>query len=159
MTKIKKTIPVQIEVNGNSCGLLYGWHCKFLDERDCGCNFFKIDLERDKMMLSTSSPSFLKTNNILRCPECLELFGMPEEVTLGEIIIKYLTDNGYHGLANEEIDCSCELGDLIPCGDCNFEDCRPAKFKYCKDCKSNGQCAIQDEYACDHCWSMPEEEK
>lgn len=34
-----------------------------------------------------------------------------------EIIKKYLVDNEYDGLVNEDGECGCQVGDLFPCGD------------------------------------------
>lgn len=45
-----------------------------------------------------------------------------------EIIKQYLIDNDYDGLANETIECGCELSDLQPCGS-DFSQCKPA-YKY-----------------------------
>lgn len=40
-----------------------------------------------------------------------------------EMIIKYLTDNGFDGLFSEN-ECACELADLMPCGEDNIGECR-----------------------------------
>ena len=42
--------------------------------------------------------------------------GTPE---LSEIVSRWLLDNGYDGLYNADLDCGCELKDLMPC-------CQPA---------------------------------
>jgi hypothetical protein len=59
-------------------------------------------------------------------------------MTCKEIIEKYLTDNGFDGLAGDE--CGCPIGDLtpceIPCGDCvpGYEY-KVNQGKECKDCE------------------------
>lgn len=47
------------------------------------------------------------------------------DVTIKEILIKWLLDNGFDGLANTE-SCGCGIDDLAPC-DCSPMDCEPAK--------------------------------
>lgn len=37
-------------------------------------------------------------------------------MTVKEIIVKYLKENGYDGLCNEDY-CGCELKDLMPCNE------------------------------------------
>jgi hypothetical protein len=69
-------------------------------------------------------------------------------MTVKEIIIKYLKDNGYDGLCSD--DCGCDIDDLFPCGE-NPEFCIPAH-----KCKCNSQC--KEYSACylsvktDKCW-------
>jgi hypothetical protein len=41
-----------------------------------------------------------------------------------EIIRKYLQDNGFDGLWNQDDECGCEITDLCPCGN-SFEFCEP----------------------------------
>jgi len=36
-----------------------------------------------------------------------------------QIVLQYLKDNGYDGLANDNGECGCDLEDLMPCG---FQD-------------------------------------
>ncbi len=36
-------------------------------------------------------------------------------MTVNQIVQKFLEENGFDGLFNEEIDCACKLDDLIPC--------------------------------------------
>lgn len=45
-------------------------------------------------------------------------------MTVKEIVIKYLVNNGYDGLCTD--DCGCGIHDLNPCGECMC-DCVPAK--------------------------------
>ena len=53
-------------------------------------------------------------------------------MNVGEIIKKYLEDNGYDGLAGEE--CGCVLEDLYPCnGDRDVTHCVPGHRVNC-DC-------------------------
>jgi len=57
-------------------------------------------------------------------------------MTAKEIIIKYLTDNGYDGLYNNDDDCGCGIDDLLPCG-ASPDDCKPA-YK----CKCDLHCGV-----------------
>lgn len=53
-------------------------------------------------------------------------------MTVKEIIIKYLDDNSYDGLCNDN--CGCSKDDLVPCGSIQ-EDCNTAYRCECdKDC-------------------------
>ena len=52
-------------------------------------------------------------------------------MTTREIVEKYLKDNGFDGLAEE--DCGCSIGDLMPC-DNPSPDCRAGHKTLCKDC-------------------------
>ncbi len=47
-----------------------------------------------------------------------------------EIITKYLQDNRYDGLCNDELDCGCIIDDLTPCG--GEMDCEPG-YKVLQD--------------------------
>jgi hypothetical protein len=49
-------------------------------------------------------------------------------MTAKEIIIKYLQDNGYDGLCND--DCGCGINDLFPCGG-SPDNCVPAYKSKC----------------------------
>jgi hypothetical protein len=48
---------------------------------------------------------------------------MPENITVTEIVKKWLKDNGYDGLCDPESKCGCELDDLRPCIGAPFEAC------------------------------------
>jgi len=61
-------------------------------------------------------------------------------VTVKEIIVKYLKDNGYEGLCYPDIECGCSIDDLPPCDSLN-ENCETAQKVECKDC---------DEQVCDY---------
>lgn len=37
--------------------------------------------------------------------------------TVIEMVKRYLIDNGFDGLYNEDLGCGCELADLEPCGE------------------------------------------
>jgi hypothetical protein len=57
-------------------------------------------------------------------------------MTVLEIIKKYLDENGYDGLYNEEFDCGCIKDDLVPCDDMG-KNCSPGYeriFKVGEDC-------------------------
>jgi len=45
--------------------------------------------------------------------------------TVIKIIAEHLAANGYDGLANVDLECGCEIGDLEPC-DGVKGDCHPA---------------------------------
>jgi hypothetical protein len=49
-----------------------------------------------------------------------------------EIILKYLKDNGYEGLVNEDAECGCELEDLMCC-DNSCENCEPGYKHKCPE--------------------------
>jgi hypothetical protein len=44
-------------------------------------------------------------------------------MTVKEIVLQYLKDNGYDGLYYED-QCGCMIYNLMPCG-CDKDDCRP----------------------------------
>ncbi len=48
-------------------------------------------------------------------------------LTVAEIVVMYLKENGYEGLYNIDADCGCELGDLMPC--CEAADDCHAGYK------------------------------
>jgi hypothetical protein len=56
-----------------------------------------------------------------------------EKMTVKEILVKWLINNGYDGLCRKE--CFCTPDDLMPCGE-GFADCEPGK-----------KCSEK----CDHC--------
>ena len=43
-------------------------------------------------------------------------------MTVKEIVLQYLKDNGYDGLYYDE--CGCSLDNLMPCG-CEKDECKP----------------------------------
>ena len=44
-------------------------------------------------------------------------------MTVKEAMIKYLKDNGYGGLYNDNGECGCEVDDLMPCMSEGIENC------------------------------------
>ena len=38
-----------------------------------------------------------------------------KEVNVREIVIEYLRSNGFDGLYSPDMDCGCEISDLMPC--------------------------------------------
>ena len=52
-------------------------------------------------------------------------------MTCKDIIVQYLKDNGYDGLAGDG--CGCALKDLGPC-ECYISDCMPAWWHESADC-------------------------
>ncbi len=72
-------------------------------------------------------------------------------MTVGEIIKKYLDDNGYDGLCGDE--CGCSKDNLFPCGMASL-DCVPG-YK----CECNHEC--KNEYSdcfstTKKCWLIKE---
>ena len=68
-------------------------------------------------------------------------------MTIGDIIKNKVHELGGNGLVN--LDSSCGCGDKhnwFPCDCQNTEECKPAKWIYCKSCENNGQCTLQEEY-------------
>jgi hypothetical protein len=54
-------------------------------------------------------------------------------MTVKEIVIKYLKDNGYDGLYSD--DCGCMIDDLIPCsGYGSMDMCELGVKKDCHEC-------------------------
>ena len=45
-------------------------------------------------------------------------------MTVSDIVKKYLEDNGYEGLWDEDSDCGCPIDDLFPCSE-HAEGCHP----------------------------------
>lgn len=56
-----------------------------------------------------------------------------------DIIKDFLIKNGFDGLLNNDLDCGCELDDLLPC-DWHCGDCIPG-YKTMED----GECVIVEE--------------
>jgi hypothetical protein len=68
-------------------------------------------------------------------------------MTIGEIIKKRVHELGGDGLVNLDSSCGCGDNDgWFPCDCPNTEECKPAKWIYCKSCENNGQCTLQEEY-------------
>ncbi len=68
-----------------------------------------------------------------------------------EIILKYLQENGYDGLAGE--DCGCGIDDLCPCDAAIPTECVPARLRTC-----DGRPKIDDDGEPDHeCPGTPHE--
>ena len=40
-----------------------------------------------------------------------------------EIVKEWLKANGYDGLYNSELECGCQLGDLMPCSEPHTSEC------------------------------------
>jgi len=68
-------------------------------------------------------------------------------MTVKEIIVKYLKENGYDGLCHVDSECGCEISDLIPCSELN-DSCETGYKKLCKDCNEQ-ECEYKDEIG--HC--------
>lgn len=54
-------------------------------------------------------------------------------MTCLDIIKKYLVDNNFDGMAHQATGCGCSVDDLAPCGECNVEECQPARKVPCGD--------------------------
>jgi len=70
-------------------------------------------------------------------------------MTVKEIVAEWLKANGYGGLCNTDIDCGCELADLMPCDSEGCDLCEPAYRcdPDCKNCDATEHCAIAFEGA------------
>jgi hypothetical protein len=78
-------------------------------------------------------------------------------MTAREIIKKYLEDNGYDGLFYAQGECSCQLNDLMPCGEI-YDMCVAGIIKgWCQT--QNGTCKDFDPEKCDPDWSYCMREK
>ena len=64
-------------------------------------------------------------------------------MTVKEIVMKYLKDNGFDGLYSE--DCGCLVDDLIPCSS-DAEYCEAGVKKNCSECENN--LAIDERHNC-----------
>ena len=53
--------------------------------------------------------------------------------TVKEMVKKYLEDNGYCGLYDDEKECGCDLNNLMPCHEPVLNDCK-AGYKAPCDC-------------------------
>lgn len=65
------------------------------------------------------------------------------ELTVKEIIKKYLDENGYDGLYCPDL-CACKSDDLAPCDNLTLE-CEPGFIRHCDSCNekketSDGEC-------------------
>jgi len=56
------------------------------------------------------------------------------------IIWNYLKAHGYDGLYSTDIDCGCELADLMPCDEYGIGNCSPGYKASCYD----EDCEIDD---------------
>jgi hypothetical protein len=56
-------------------------------------------------------------------------------LNIGDIVKKWLKDNNFDGLANPEVECGCEVDDLMPCGleCCHITECEAALKKKTRD--------------------------
>ena len=63
-----------------------------------------------------------------------------------KIVIQHLKDNGYGGLRNPELECSCDIGDLWPC-DNPDDDCEPCYIvkANCETCENKCEYASETE--------------
>lgn len=57
-----------------------------------------------------------------------------------DIIVNYLIEHHYDGLYNEEIECSCEIDDIVPCDELNPDQCKPGYLKKCSSCSFENLC-------------------
>lgn len=64
---------------------------------------------------------------------------MNDLIDIGDILKKWLKDNGFDGLVNLDVPCGCCVDDFAPCGD-SVLDCYPAY---------QGAGGYSEEYACD----------
>lgn len=74
-------------------------------------------------------------------------------MSIKKIVAEYLKANGYDGLYNKNVECGCNLEQLMACGAPNEEDCVPGykakcdggcnEWDYC--ISHNGECPMGDE--------------
>lgn len=67
------------------------------------------------------------------------------------IVEKYLSDNGYDGLFNEQGECACLVGELSPAS-CIIDDCKAGYKHECSDeCRADhgGWHVSAEKPACD----------
>ena len=60
--------------------------------------------------------------------------------TVKEIVEKFLREKGYDGLYNDDIECGCHLGDLIPCQSEGIEYCKAGKLVPCDGTCEDSDC-------------------
>lgn len=74
--------------------------------------------------------------------------------TVKEIVKKYLEENGFSGLCN--LDCGCELKDLMCCKNEFISNCKIGQKHYCENCDSD----IKENCEIDNSdWCIKEVEK
>jgi len=60
-----------------------------------------------------------------------------------EIVTDYLKANGYDGLYNADVECGCDLNDLMPCG--GYTGCCKPGYKVdCEGCGEYDWCISYD---------------
>ena len=75
-------------------------------------------------------------------------------IDVGDIIKKYLTDNGFDGLAGDE--CGCGIDELFPC-DYVTPECQPAYHHTADACKREF-CDMRSECAGYGCYRTVKQE-
>ncbi len=60
-------------------------------------------------------------------------------MTVQDIILKYLNDNGFDGLTDCD-DCACEKNNLAPCDDMAMLNCIPGYLIKCRGCSDYDFC-------------------
>jgi hypothetical protein len=83
-------------------------------------------------------------------------------MTVKEIIVKYLKENGFDGLYSDN--CGCLVNDLMPCSDYGIDLCEAGVKKDCHNCENikepdgSGNICAEDFDFCLGC-KKEEEEK
>jgi len=77
-------------------------------------------------------------------------------MTVREIIIQHLKSIGADGLAG--YDCGCGIDALAPCECLHIDECEPAHFIKCENCKTRDDC-VYGEPTGDGCYFAIKEQE
>jgi hypothetical protein len=61
--------------------------------------------------------------------------------TIHDIILKFLKENGYTGLYNDDWECGCNIKDFTMCGDLST-DCCVGYYNDCSTCTKKINCNV-----------------
>lgn len=66
---------------------------------------------------------------------------------------KYILDNKYDGLYNPGV-CACEIGNLMPCGEPDVNDCMPGYKTTGGNCECDFHISALKDYECNGCCGL-----